>query len=91
MSEQPQSEPGRRIAQRLIVRGNLTLLSPAHLGNGDSGGSTDMPLLLDALEERPLLTGSSLAGALRAYLLARTDGYAQAQRLRGKASPRSIV
>lgn len=91
MSEQVQTKTEREIAQRLVVRGDLTLLGPAHLGNGDSGGSTDMPLLLDALERRPLLTGSSLAGALRAYLLTRSAGYAAAEQARDKNDPRSIV
>jgi CRISPR/Cas system CMR subunit Cmr4 (Cas7 group RAMP superfamily) len=63
------------ITRRLIITGDLELTTPTHLGNGDTEGSTDMPLLRDVLEERPLLTGTSLAGALRAYLLARVAGY----------------
>jgi CRISPR/Cas system CSM-associated protein Csm3 (group 7 of RAMP superfamily) len=58
----------RRIATRLVITGNLELLSPAHLGNGETEGLTDMPLLRDALENRPLLIGTSIAGALRSYL-----------------------
>jgi CRISPR/Cas system CSM-associated protein Csm3 (group 7 of RAMP superfamily) len=59
----------REIVERWIVEGQLRLETPGHLGNGDSDELTDMPLLVDAVDEkRPLLTGASLAGALRAYL-----------------------
>lgn len=91
MSDWQDYTQSRRITERLIIRGDLTLLSPAQLGNGDSDGSTDMPLLLDALEERPLLTGSSLAGALRAHLLAQTIGYCREEQSRSKGAQRSMV
>lgn len=59
----------RYIQARIVVEGDLVLLTPAHFGNGDGSDETDLPLLTDALEpQRPLLTGASLAGALRAYL-----------------------
>ncbi|MFN8443270.1 MAG: RAMP superfamily CRISPR-associated protein [Caldilineaceae bacterium] len=58
----------RNLSQRIVVTGWLTLETPAHFGNGDSDGMLDMPLYLDALEGRALLTGTSLAGALRNYL-----------------------
>ena len=59
----------RKIKARIVVEGDLILLTPAHFGNGDGSDETDLPLLADALEPtRPLLTGASLAGALRAYL-----------------------
>ncbi len=59
----------RKIMARIVVEGNLQLCTPAHFGNGDSSDATDLPLLTDALDDRlPLLTGTSLAGALRAYL-----------------------
>lgn len=66
---------GRDIGKRLIITGNLSLTSPAHFGNGESEGLTDMPLLRDALQQKPLLMGTSIAGALRAYLQARRHGY----------------
>lgn len=72
MTERP---TGRKIATRLVIHGDLTLLSPAYLGNGDAEGITDMPLLRDAVDGRPLLTGSSIAGALRAYVQMRERGY----------------
>ncbi len=58
----------RRIVARIVVCADLVLRSPARLGNGDADELTDMPLLLDAKERCPLLQGTSLAGALRAYL-----------------------
>ena len=64
----------RGITRRLLVKGDLVLESPAHFG-GDSNSLTDMPVLLDPLENRALLPGSSLAGALRAYLRQRDVGY----------------
>jgi CRISPR/Cas system CSM-associated protein Csm3 (group 7 of RAMP superfamily) len=60
----------RGIQERIVVRGALVLETPTHLGNGDVEGPLDMPLLLDPLEGRALLTGTSIAGALRNYLRA---------------------
>ncbi len=59
---------GRHIVKRIIVRGNLILDTPTCLGNGDAEGSTDMMLLRDSISSHALLTGSSIAGALRNYL-----------------------
>lgn len=59
----------RHIRQRIIIEGDLTLQTPAHFGNGDGDELTDMPLLVDPYDNQsPLLTGASLAGALRSYL-----------------------
>lgn len=58
----------RKIIERIIVEGELELLTPTLLGSGDADGLTDMPLLLDEVEKRALLTGTSIAGALRNYL-----------------------
>lgn len=64
----------RKIIGRIVVEGDLVLLTPAHFGNGDSSDETDLPLLRDSFDPaRPLLTGASLAGALRAYLRRVTD------------------
>lgn len=66
----------RQIVARVVVEGVLELQSPAHFGAGDSGELTDMPLLVDGFDrKRPLLTGSSIAGALRSYLRTREVGY----------------
>lgn len=58
----------RHLEKRLIVSGQLKMVSPAHLGCGDTDSPLDMPILRDPLEGKPLLAGATLAGALRAYL-----------------------
>lgn len=59
----------RHVQQRVIVEGDLMLHTPAHFGNGDGNEVTDMLLLLDPADNKtPLLTGASLAGAMRSYL-----------------------
>lgn len=63
-----QWQNSRGIHERILVTGNLVLETPALLGSGDAESLVDMPLLLDPLEGRALLTGSSIAGALRNYL-----------------------
>lgn len=73
-------EQSRRIITRVVVEGDLVLQTAAHFGNGDGDDLTDMPLLLDPLDEAhgketPLLTGASIAGALRSYLRARERGH----------------
>jgi len=68
----------REIIERIIIQGNLVLDTPAHLGNGEGDGLVDMPLILDPLDGYALLTGASLAGALRSYLREREHGYGQA-------------
>lgn len=67
----------RQIARRIVVTGDLVLTAPAHFGSGEPAGITDMILLRDALEGRPLLPGTSLTGALRGHLLARAAGYGE--------------
>ncbi|MEW6403478.1 MAG: RAMP superfamily CRISPR-associated protein [Chloroflexota bacterium] len=70
-----QSLNSRKVAERVFVKARLTLKTPAHFGNGDGGALTDIPLLRDALTGRPLLTGASIAGALRNYLREYKHGY----------------
>jgi CRISPR/Cas system CSM-associated protein Csm3 (group 7 of RAMP superfamily) len=65
----------REIIERIIVTGTLKLETPAQFGNGDSDAYTDMPLLVDEETGRPLLPGTSLAGALRNYLRERQQGF----------------
>jgi CRISPR/Cas system CSM-associated protein Csm3 (group 7 of RAMP superfamily) len=75
-TQQQQGRPRhRRVVERVIVRGRLVLESPASFGNGDVATWTDLPLLLDETDDSPLLTGASIAGALRAYLRERQTGY----------------
>lgn len=69
----------REVSERWIVTGSLVLQTPAHLGNGDADALTDMPLLLDEASGNPLLTGTSLAGALRNYLRERALGFGEAE------------
>lgn len=64
----------RPIQRRIIVRGTLELQTPTHFGNGDSEAPTDMALQRDSVSSDALLTGSSIAGALRNYLRAREQG-----------------
>ena len=61
-TNQPKS---RGISKRIVVEGDLRLLTPTALGNGDAESLTDLPLLLDTAgdEPLPLLTGASIAGA----------------------------
>lgn len=63
-----QWQNSRKLSERIVVTGWLTLETPAHFGNGDSEGLLDMPLHLDAVDGCTLITGSSLAGALRNYV-----------------------
>jgi CRISPR/Cas system CSM-associated protein Csm3 (group 7 of RAMP superfamily) len=66
---------GRKIIERVLIKGTLVLETPTHLGNGDAEALTDMPLLLDEVTGKPLLTGTSIAGALRAYVREVEHGY----------------
>jgi len=65
----------RSITERWVVTGTLLLETPAHFGNGDADALTDMPLLVDEVNGKPLLPGTSIAGALRNYLRERALGY----------------
>ena len=65
----------RPIAKRIIVRGKLILDTPTCLGSGDADSPTDLALLRDSISNHALLTGSSIAGALRNYLREREHGY----------------
>jgi len=67
----------RQIIERIIIEGTLILETPASFSNGDTDTVIDIPLLTDPLEGRALLTGASLAGALRNYLREHTLGYEQ--------------
>lgn len=66
----------RKIVRRIVVEGDLVLQTSAHFGNGDGDNLIDVPLLIDPLDEKtPLLTGASIAGALRSYLREREHGF----------------
>lgn len=92
MSDWQNPNKTRKIATRLIIRGDLVLESPAQLGSGETEGALDMVLLRDAQEDLPLLTGTSLAGALRAHLLARSQGYGRKElKKQTKNEPNTVV
>ncbi len=63
------------IAKRIIVRGTLVLDTPTCLGSGDADSPTDLALLRDSVSDCALLTGASIAGALRNYLREYQGGY----------------
>ena len=75
-----QWQNGRGVGRRIFARGKLVLETPTHLGNGDTEAITDIPLLWDSVEgQRPLLTGTSIAGALRNYLREYESGFGAAE------------
>jgi CRISPR/Cas system CSM-associated protein Csm3 (group 7 of RAMP superfamily) len=78
-------DKSRKITKRIVIEGELQLQTPAHFGSGDEAGSL-MPLILDEFEEKPLLTGASLAGALRSYLWTWERGYGKRQTSQGSAA-----
>jgi len=65
----------RPITKRIIIRGTLILDTPTCLGSGDADSPTDLPLIRDSISNHALLTGSSIAGALRNYLREYKHGY----------------
>jgi CRISPR/Cas system CSM-associated protein Csm3 (group 7 of RAMP superfamily) len=80
-------DSSRRIEKRIVVEGDLVLQTPAHLGNGESDDLVDMPLLVDPGDGvRPLLTGASIAGALRSALRERSCGYGIGEGAAGAAA-----
>lgn len=84
-------QQSREITTRLVITGDLELLTPAHMGNGDAGDLVDMTLQRDALEGKPLLPGTSTAGALRAYLQSRQHGYRQPEIKQDHSNPAQIL
>lgn len=78
MSPNPLNDamPPRPLATRWVIRGTLTLETALHLGGG-SGEQVDMPVLRDARDGKPLLPGTTLAGALRSALADRLAGYGE--------------
>lgn len=67
---------GRNVSERVMISGLLVLETPAHFGNGDPATLTDMTLARDPRDpDLALLTGASIAGALRAYLREYASGY----------------
>lgn len=78
--------PSRNVTERVYISGTLVLDTPTHFGNGERDSLTDIPLLRDTLEPtRPLLTGASIAGALRNYLREFKGGYGVLEEQDGSA------
>jgi CRISPR/Cas system CSM-associated protein Csm3 (group 7 of RAMP superfamily) len=67
-------DSARGINRRFVIEGKMVLDTPASFSNGETIG-TEIVILEDALEGKPMLPGASLAGALRHYLLTRELGY----------------
>lgn len=67
----------RSLKERWVITGTLVLETPARFGNGDADPLVDMPLLFNEVDGRPLLPGTSIAGALRNYLRERELGYGE--------------
>lgn len=80
MSQHPLNDamPPRPLGARWVIRGTLTLKTALHLG-GEGTERVDMPVLRDPRDGRPLLLGTTLAGALRSALADRLSGYGQAE------------
>ncbi|MEQ9621815.1 RAMP superfamily CRISPR-associated protein [Coleofasciculus chthonoplastes] len=76
----------RPIAKRIIVRGRLILDTPTCLGSGDADSPTDLALLRDSISDHALLTGSSIAGALRNYLREYEQGYGKEEKKTDRAT-----
>lgn len=75
MADRNLMQGNRRIAERIVVTGELMLETPAHFGGDDAPGFVDMALARDPLNGDALLPGASIAGALRSYLRTRLEGY----------------
>ncbi len=59
----------RQVTRRIVVQAILRLETPTILSNGDIDPSVDIPIQMDSVEpQRALLSGSSLAGAMRNFL-----------------------
>ncbi len=81
MSNQRLNRKHRVIIERIIIKGVLILDTPTCLGNGEADGPTDLMLLRDSITSKALLTGASLAGALRNYLHEYQFGYSQDEKI----------
>ncbi|MCW5848462.1 MAG: hypothetical protein KIS95_14605 [Anaerolineae bacterium] len=68
----------RKVTERWFIEGALELVTPTSLSNGDDDPLVDLPVVVDPLDGRALLTGASLAGALRAYLADFSNEHANA-------------
>lgn len=65
----------RQIVRRIVIQGLLQLRSPTCLGSGDAESTADLAIVRDSVSRCALLTGASIAGALRNYLREYEQGY----------------
>jgi len=73
------ADASRKIKEKIVLECDLGLETPAHFGNGEASEMTDLPVAADFLDGKtPVLTGASIAGALRSYLVSREKGYLKA-------------
>lgn len=70
--------PPRPLCARWVIRGTLTLETALHLG-GEGTERVDMPVLRDPRDGRPLLPGTTFAGALRNALADCLAGYGRVE------------
>jgi CRISPR/Cas system CSM-associated protein Csm3 (group 7 of RAMP superfamily) len=84
MSNERLKRNQRHIIERIVIRGTLILDTPTCLGSGDADGPTDMMLVRDSISSHALLTGASIAGALRNYVHEHEHGYGQDEQKNGK-------
>lgn len=86
------AEASRKISSCIVVECDLVLETSAHFGNGDASEMTDLPVAADFLDGKtPVLTGASIAGALRSYLVAREKGYEKPEIVGEKFSHAAIL
>lgn len=63
----------RKIKSRLKITGSLVAKTPLHVGGNDSNGLVDLSLAING-QGNYYIPGTSLAGALRSWMLAGRDG-----------------
>lgn len=64
-----QWQNSRKLSSVLLFKANLKLTSPALFGSGEREGVSDITVLRDEATGYPLLSGSTLAGVIRNYLV----------------------
>ncbi len=84
MSNERLKRNQRHIIERIVIRGTLILDTPTCLGSGDADGPTDMMLARDSISSHAILTGASIAGALRNYVHENEHGYGKNEQKNGK-------
>lgn len=85
------AEASRKITGRIVLECDLVLETPTHFGNGDASEMTDLPVAADFYDGKtPVLTGASIAGALRSYLVAREKGFLVSEKAKEKSYTTSL-